>query len=74
MQPGKWNFRKICNVEVTGNLPGSGLNVAEAEYSAGTDEGAAGQGGRQVDLQVDLQGGRQVGPQGGLQGVVPGGA
>ena len=48
--------------------------MAEAEYSAGTDEGAAGQGGRRVDLQVDLQGGRQVGPQGGLQGVVPGGA
>ena len=44
--------------------------MAEAEYSAGTDEGAAGQGGRQVDL----QGGRQVGPQADRQGVVPGGA
>ena len=48
--------------------------MAEAEYSAGTDEGAAGQGGRQDDLQVDLQGGRQVGPQADRQGVVPGGA
>ena len=52
--------------------------MAEAEYSAGTDEGAAGQGGRQVDLQVDLQGGRQggrqIGPQADRQGVVPGGA
>ena len=44
--------------------------MAEAEYSAETDEGAAGQGGRQVDL----QGGRQVGPQADRQGVVPGGA
>ena len=44
--------------------------MAEAEYSAGTDEGAAGQGGRQVDL----QGGLQVGPQADRQGVVPGGA
>ena len=48
--------------------------MAEAEYFAETDEGAAGQGGRQVDLQVDLQGGRQVGPQADRQGVVPGGA
>ena len=52
--------------------------MAEAEYSAETDEGAAGQGGRRVDLQgdlqVDLQGGRQVGPQADRQGVVPGGA
>ena len=48
--------------------------MAEAECSAGTEEGAAGQGGRQVDLQVDLQGGRQVGPQADRQGVVPGGA
>ena len=44
--------------------------MAEAECSAGTGEGAAGQGGRQVDL----QGGRQVGPQADRQGVVPGGA
>ena len=44
--------------------------MAEAEYSAETEEGAAGQGGRQVDL----QGGRQVGPQADRQGVVPGGA
>ena len=48
--------------------------MAEAEYSAETDEGAVGQGGRQVDLQVGLQGGRQVGPQADRQGVVPGGA
>ena len=48
--------------------------MAEAEYSAETDEGAAGQGGRQVDLQGGLQGGRQVGPQADRQGVVPGGA
>ena len=52
--------------------------MAEAEYSAETEEGAAGQGGRQddlqVDLQVDLQGGRQVGAQADRQGVVPGGA
>ena len=44
--------------------------MAEAEYSAETEEGAAGQGGRQVDL----QGGRQVGAQADRQGVVPGGA
>ena len=48
--------------------------MAEAEYSAGTDEGAAGQGRHQVDLQVDLQGGRQVGLQADRQGVVPSGA
>ena len=48
--------------------------MAEAEYSAGTDEGAAGQGGRQVDLQVNLQVDPQVGPQADRQGVVPGGA
>ena len=42
--------------------------MAEAEYSAGTDEGAAGQGGRHVGLQVDLQGGPQADRQGAVQG------